>query len=646
MGFKATVLFLAIILLFAAIGSVITDLRKNQKYKKIPSKPEKPLDIKVNEVLWQLENSLEVDFSQLNDTFKFIESRYDCSDFHLQSLLRIIYKHSDKLDSATKTKIKNILLNFKYWMDEPGEDSMCCWSENHQILFAAAEYLAGQLFPDDVFPNSGLTGRQHMEKARKRILTWLEIRWTYGFSEWYSNVYYVEDIAPLSNLIDFCKDQEIVKKSQIILDLLMFDIASQSFRGNFITTSGRLYENHKKSGNNASTIKISEHVWGYKFDGDRFGMELNFIYANNYRVPQVIREIGLDPSTVIIKASNGLDVKELKKEGLIGLQDKQIMMQWGMEAFTNPEVINNSISIIEKYNMFKNEFLNEFKSVNITLLKKLGLLPLISRVLNPQTNGVALQRANTYTYKTDKYSLSTAQKYHPGEFADQQHIWQATLGKELSIFTTHPATPLTQEGAKSISPGYWVGSGRLPHSVQDKNVNMTLYVLPARRGFMEKALLQFTHAYFPREIFHEVVIDNNYAFGRYGDVYVALIAKNPLKYREGSTDDLIQEGRETYWICEISTKDDEGSFESFIRRIKSNAVYYRNKKLQYTTNNILYQLEFGKDFCINGQKVETEYPRLDSPYGIVQRKPEIIELEFNGKKLYLDFYNMIRQELP
>jgi len=173
----------------------------------------------------------------------------------------------------------------------------------------------------------------------------------------------------------------------------MFDIASQSFRGNFITTSGRLYENHKKSGNNASTIKISEHVWGYKFDGDRFGMELNFIYANNYRVPQVIREIGLDPSTVIIKASNGLDVKELKKEGLIGLQDKQIMMQWGMEAFTNPEVINDSISIIEKYNMFKNEFLNEFKSVNITLLKKLGLLPLISRVLNPQTNGVALQRA-------------------------------------------------------------------------------------------------------------------------------------------------------------------------------------------------------------------------------------------------------------
>jgi len=639
-------IILFVIILLAATSSVIIDLRKNQAYKKIPARPKERLDIKVDEVLWQLENGLEVDLNQLNDTFKYVEARYDCSDFRLQSLLRIIYKHSNKLDEATKKKIKDTLLGFKYWMDEPGEDSMCYWSENHQILFAAAEYLAGQLFPDDVFTNSGLTGREHMEKARKRILSWLELRWLYGFSEWYSNVYYIEDIAPLSNLIDFCKDQEIVKKSQIILDLILFDIASQSYKGNFITTSGRLYEKQKKSGNNAPTRKISEHIWGYKFDNDRFGMELNFIYMSNYKVPEVIKEIGLDTSTVIIKASNGLDVKELKKEGLIGLEDKQIMMQWGMEAFTNPEVINNSIAFIEKHNMFRNEFLNEFKMVNITLLKKLGLLPLISRVLNPQTNGVALQRANTYTFKTDKYSLSTAQKYHPGEFANQHHIWQATFGPDLSIFTTHPATPLTEEGAKSSSPGYWVGSGRLPHSVQDRNVNLTIYVLPAKKGFMEKSLLHFTHAYFPREKFHEVIIDNNYAFGRYEDVYVVLIGRNPLEYGEGSTDDLIQNGRETYWICEISTKDEEGSFENFIQRIKSNAVYYKNKKLTYTTNNTTYELHYGRDFYINGRKVETQYPRLDSPYGVVQRKPEVFELNFNGKKLYLDFYNMIRQEQP
>ena len=66
-------------------------------------------------------------------------------------------------------------------MDEPGEDSMCYWSENHQILFAASEYLMGQMFPDEVFTNSGITGAQHMEKARVRILDWLEMRWKYGF---------------------------------------------------------------------------------------------------------------------------------------------------------------------------------------------------------------------------------------------------------------------------------------------------------------------------------------------------------------------------------------------------------------------------------------------------------------------------------
>ena len=42
---------------------------------------------------------------------------------------------------------------------------------------------------------------EHMEKAAKRVEDWIELRYTYGFSEWYSNVYYVED---LFNGFSFC----------------------------------------------------------------------------------------------------------------------------------------------------------------------------------------------------------------------------------------------------------------------------------------------------------------------------------------------------------------------------------------------------------------------------------------------------------
>ena len=35
---------------------------------------------------------------------------------------------------------------------------MWFWSENHVLCFHVAQYLAGDAFPDDVFPNTGKTG--------------------------------------------------------------------------------------------------------------------------------------------------------------------------------------------------------------------------------------------------------------------------------------------------------------------------------------------------------------------------------------------------------------------------------------------------------------------------------------------------------
>ena len=66
-------------------------------------------------------------------------------------------------------RARQAILNFKYWMDEPGHDSMCYWSENHQILFAACEYLAGQLYPNEIFSNDGRKGKEKQERARIRI---------------------------------------------------------------------------------------------------------------------------------------------------------------------------------------------------------------------------------------------------------------------------------------------------------------------------------------------------------------------------------------------------------------------------------------------------------------------------------------------
>ena len=56
--------------------------------------------------------------------------------------------------------------------------------------------------------------------------------------------------------------------------------------------------------------------------------------------------------TQVIKSSSGLTLQELNDLGLVGMNTNQIMMQTNMEAFTNPEVINNSIDFMNKYKDF------------------------------------------------------------------------------------------------------------------------------------------------------------------------------------------------------------------------------------------------------------------------------------------------------
>ena len=636
-------MMLTMLLLILSNGSQVF---AKQKIIKKKASPDKPLKSRINEALYCVENNQNFDFNDLAETYQYINERYDCSDFRLQSMFRLLYEHPDKLPVETAAEMKKTILNFKYWMDQPGDDAMCYWSENHQILFATSEYLAGQLYPDEIFTNDGKTGKEHIEIGKERILIWLEQRWLYGFTEWYSNTYYVEDIAPISNLIDFAKDEEISKKASIIMDLLLYDLATQSYKGVFISSSGRCYEKGKKSNNGNSMKTVTESIWGtpwgYNYP-DRKGMDLNFVYINKYKVPEVIKAIGLDTTETIIKSSNGLYLKELKKEKLNGTKTPQIMMQWAMEGFTNPDVVKNSVKYIHNHHMLSNEFLYDFKMIDLWILKVTGLLPTVSRILNPVTNGTAIQRSNVYNYKTPDYMLVSAQDYLPGGFGDQHHIWNATISDRLSIFTTHPAKALSDKGALSNSPGYWVGNGRNPHTTQYKNVVMSIYEIPKKKGFMEKHLVYETHAFFPKEAMDTTIIDDRYAFGKSGDVCFAFTAKNELQYADSSSEDLLQKGKETYWIFEISTLDKEGDFDAFMNRIKSNAVTFDKEKLSYQSNGENLNLKFKGDFKVNGQVQGTEFPRFVSKYATMQRKPETITISFEGKQLFLDFYKLKRE---
>jgi hypothetical protein len=632
--------FFLLLLIFVLATSII-DLVRISGYRVIPMRPSEPIDSRQNELYFDLANGKkDIRWEDLDGTLKYIAAEYDCADFRLVNLVRILYDYGDLIPAAHRSNIDTVLLNFRYWWDEPGENSMCYWSENHQILFASAEYLIGQLYPGTVFPNSGLTGIQHMDKARTRILDWLEMRWNYGFIEYYSGTYYKEDVGALLNLIDYAGEEELVIKSQIIMDLLFYDVAAQNIKNMFVSVSGRAYERNRKGGPGSTLGGLTDYLWG---DGTPVsdGMLYGMMQTRNYTLPPVLAAIAGDSSDVIIKQNNGLDISELKTEGYFGTDNRSMMMQWGMECFTNREIIRHSLSHIRRCNMFSNEFVADFRMLDFKLIHWLHLEPFLNRILKPQTDGVAIQKGNTYTFKTRDFSMYTVQSHHPGSYGDQQHVFGLNMGNHFSIFHTHPAL---EKGVKHQSPNYWVGYGHFPHSVQDENVNLSIYNIPSRKAPMEMALLDYTRAYFPLDLFDTAFIADNYLFGKKNDAYCALIGTTNFSFRDEARDDIIQEGKQVFWITEAGSRERDGNFLDFVQRIRNNRVEFDREMLEltYGSNGQVFQLTFGGDFRINNKIIATEYSRYESPYIRAEKKDQTLTFSFEGESLFLDFEKLQR----
>ena len=168
-----------------------------------------------------------------------IRQREDCADFRLPALFHAY--HSPLFTGEEKESIKQVLLDFRYWTDEPGNDVMWFFSENHALLFHTAEYLAGGLFEQEIFTNSGMTGAMHKRKAERLLKVWFRNFLSYGFNEWNSPVYIPIDMTGFFALYDLASDEEIRKLAKKALDKAFSILGINSFKGIVAASYGRIY---------------------------------------------------------------------------------------------------------------------------------------------------------------------------------------------------------------------------------------------------------------------------------------------------------------------------------------------------------------------------------------------------------------------
>ncbi len=616
-------------------------------------------------------------FKMLSVQSDYMGHRFDCSDFRAQMLFKIYKDCGDKLSERCLKLIKDTFIGFKYFMDEPGDDSMCYWSENHQLLFAVSEYLAGQEWPDEIFTNSGMSGKEHKEKAVKRIDAWISQRFNYGFSEYLSNNYLAEDISPMANFIAFSDDKERVEKMKNIMHILWLDVALNSVNNRFVAVSSRMYGNNKAGNYYGNSIQSAMNVlWGRELaetllsDPDIPEKEKKYIRISAqkkpnaivtcftdivekgiYVLPEAIKDIALSRESFSSKMGCGLSPDDLVSEGLVGQEPYQIMAQLGAETFTNPQVVKNTLRYMKDNNMYRNSFVSYFKFLDVSICKLLDIEKLSAKH-NIMPHGIATGRGNIYTYRTKKYSMSTSVANRVDMCGAQDEAWTVNIAETLALFSTHPAG--TGENRYGSSPGYWIGNGRRPMSVQNESVNITIYKLPKKKRLAEMGAAQMTHLYMPQDFYDEFELNGNRVFARKNGVFVSVVSDGEMKFKPYSTEaitglnsnlkgvtlddeyvpkkefDLCRFGGDYHiYITEISDSDRE-SYEEFKERILSNKAQFGIGKASYTTYFGEISSSYDGDFRVNGKPVSKEFDRYDSRFCHAKRKADKILVD-SGK---------------
>ncbi|MBN1250185.1 MAG: hypothetical protein JXC32_21150 [Anaerolineae bacterium] len=231
------------------------------------------------------------------------------------------------------------------------------------------------------------------------------------------------------------------------------------------------------------------------------------------------------------------------------------------------------------------------------------------------TGDAEAETVNKVTYRTPDFLLASAQDYHPGEPGGRQHVWQATLGPEAVVYTTHPACVGRGEGH---APGFWLGNATLPRVAQWKDVLIAIYDVP------EDDWMGYTHAYFPTYAFDAHALLENaqgqaWAFAQKGEGYVAItasqglswITQGPAAYRE-----LRSYGHDAVWCCQMGRAAWDGDFEAFQERVLSLPVVFDKLVVRFDTLRG-ETLTFGWEGPIlrNGEEVPLSgFRHYENPY--------------------------------
>jgi hypothetical protein len=615
------------------------------------------------------------------DRFTQIDEWRDTRDFQLMYFHWLLAygrgeTSSTQLDESLLEAIRQRMLDNRYRYDDPlpeGRiDHLWYWSENHRLINATNEFLAGAAFSDETFTVTGLTGAEHAARARLKILEWVMERARFGFFEWHSNVYMAKNITPLLTLVELSDDEEIVAAAARGLDLCLVDMAAHYHRGAYVAPHGRTYKKDKMTARDEDTYDVAKLLFD-RTPTDHQSVDSTtatyFCLAERYRPPQAVIDMAKNERIAVVRERHGVHIDSTEPVsdsptapfGYDFKDPANLEFWWSAGAIGVWQMAEVSVAEADAHQLWDGDVFGQIKLLADVMGRDVDRLEewLVKNYMILNIGG--LDDANTYTWRSPWVSLATVVDHRKGEMRDQVHVWQATIDPDARVFTTHPMTglPESTDWNEDDGPGYWTGDASMPRSAQHERTAVHIYS-PLYDETTDPLLAQvftyrnYTHAYFPQDHFDEVRQIGNWTIGAKDGGYIALWSHRATAWRTydpavHATDgmtlpfDLVAEGgADNVWIVEVGTEDD-GSFDEFVSAVTAVEPEvtgeWADTSVQWTSPTG-GPITFGWEaaFTVDGtEQPLADFPRHESPWGTVDRLSTSHRWETPNGVLELDF---------
>jgi hypothetical protein len=317
-------------------------------------------------------------------------------------------------------------------------------------------------------------------------------------------------------------------------------------------------------------------------------------------------------------------LKTARVEGTSGLQ----RIAWGLGCFNDETRATGVLALARRYRVPR-------------VLQRIGAhLPdlLVSRARSGGSYRPHFDlrsgtwEVNTLTRRTPDGMLSAALDHRPGATGIQEHLWQATLGPEAVVFTTHPGNAQEHENAR---PNFWAGSARLPRVAMHDRTVICIYNLALGGG------LGFTHAYFPVHAFDEYALDGHWAFARAGPGYVALWGDGPLRLTTSGRQawqELRSTGPGQVWLSRVGRRAEDGSFEEFRASLRRHPPKAEGLAVRWSDpGGEVLRFAWVGELEAGGRPVpQREFPAYENIYTLTPAGAPQMTIRHAGEELVLD----------